>query len=147
MSDLSLFLPPHDRSLRVHFFTDDRAERRVGILIVRTCADYAEGPAPTGTGGLSNPGTPRIHAFAGGPQREASLLWIHGTIHTKMREAKCVGGEGEGRRGERPEECGEETVPGLLSSGLATKPTPRIPPSHRDHFLPRRGQLLPPLSV
>lgn len=39
------------------------------------------------------------------------------------------------------------TVPGCFSSGLATNPTPRIPPSHRDHFLPRRGQLLPPCSV
>lgn len=39
------------------------------------------------------------------------------------------------------------TVPGCFSSGLATNPTPRIPPSHRDHFLPRRGQLLPPYSV
>lgn len=39
------------------------------------------------------------------------------------------------------------TVPGCFSSGLATNPTPRIPPSHRDHFLPRSGQLLPPLIV
>lgn len=36
------------------------------------------------------------------------------------------------------------TVPGCSSRGLATNPTPRTPPSHSDHFLPRRGQLLPP---
>lgn len=39
------------------------------------------------------------------------------------------------------------TVPGCFSNGLATNPTPRTPPSHSDHFLPRRGQLLPPDSV
>lgn len=39
------------------------------------------------------------------------------------------------------------TLPGCCSSGLATNPTPRIPPSHSDHFLPRSGQLLPPDSV
>lgn len=39
------------------------------------------------------------------------------------------------------------TVLGCSSNGLATNPTPRTPPSHSDHFLPRRGQLLPPDSV
>lgn len=38
-------------------------------------------------------------------------------------------------------------VPGCFRSGLATNPTPRTPPSHSDHFLPRSGQLLPPDSV
>lgn len=39
------------------------------------------------------------------------------------------------------------TLPGRCSSGLATKATPRTPPSHSDHFLPRSGQLLPPANV
>ena len=38
-------------------------------------------------------------------------------------------------------------TPFRFSKGLATKPTPRTPPSHRLHFLPRRGQLLPPAKV
>lgn len=38
-------------------------------------------------------------------------------------------------------------TPFCFSKGLATKPTPRTPPSHRDHFLPRSGQLLPPDRV
>lgn len=39
------------------------------------------------------------------------------------------------------------TVPGCIRSGLATNPTPRTPPSHREFFLPRSGQLLPPYIV
>ena len=38
-------------------------------------------------------------------------------------------------------------TPFRFSKGLATKPTARTPPSHRLHFLPRRGQLLPPAKV
>lgn len=38
-------------------------------------------------------------------------------------------------------------VPGFATSGPVTKATPLTPPSQRDHFLPRRGQLLPPASV
>lgn len=35
-------------------------------------------------------------------------------------------------------------TPFCFSKGLATKPVPRMPPSHRVPFLPRSGQLLPP---
>lgn len=35
-------------------------------------------------------------------------------------------------------------TPFCFSKGLATKPAPRMPPSHRVPFLPRSGQLLPP---
>lgn len=38
-------------------------------------------------------------------------------------------------------------TPFCFSKGLATKLTPRMPPSHRVHFLPRSGQLLPPDRV
>lgn len=39
------------------------------------------------------------------------------------------------------------TVPGFSNNGLLTNPTPRMPPSHSVHFLPLRGQLLPPALV
>jgi len=39
------------------------------------------------------------------------------------------------------------TLPGCSIIGPVTKPTPLTPPSQSVHFLPRRGQLFPPVRV